>query len=308
MNDFRSKILSGQGPDQGNLLKGRKQPRNRIAGDGLEAVSVPRSEARTANHRDGDRHRLPDETVAARYGGDRHQCRLINLSGGGAMIEGPFRPEMWDRVDLELGTAGAIECAVRWLKGGRVGLEFAHETRIDADPQVRAELLRAVLARSFPDTALPTAPAPAQPAPSCESDAQDEAAAASRRAEPRHPLIWMGEVHFDHDTHPVRVRNISAAGAMVEIAAGLPVGAELHLDLAEAGALFATVTWTRGDQAGLAFKSPFDLMLLARARPQLTPGRWTKPEYLRDESSDTSPWAAQWGRLSLPELRKTLGR
>ncbi len=307
MNDFRSRVLSGGTPDPGKLLKGKK-PRNRMAGDSLEAVNVPRQEGRTANHRDGDRHRLPDESVIARHSRDRHECRLINLSGGGAMIEGPFRPEMWDRVDLELGTGSAIECAVRWLKGGRIGLEFAHETQIDADPLLREGILRAVIARSFPDVASAAMPAPAQEPGEPHNSNNRETGQPSRRAEPRHPLIWMGEVHFDHDTHAVRVRNISASGAMVETAAPLSAGSELHLYLAEAGALFATVSWVRGDQAGLAFKSPFDLMQLARAKPQLTPGRWTKPEYLRDENTETSPWAAQWGRLSLPELRDTLRR
>lgn len=307
MNDFRSKILSGKAPGKGGLLKG-KAPRNRQSGDSLEAVSVPRSEGRAVNHRDADRHRLPDEFVSARHGGDKHQCRLVNLSGGGAMIEGPFRPEMWDRVDLELGDAGSVECAVRWLKGGRIGLEFAHETQIESDAETRLAVLREVLARNFPDASLDQSAqlepvgTPAQEIGAASAEEQ------SRRAELRHPLIWNGDVHFDHDTRPVRLRNISATGAMVEIGEALPVGAELHLDLGEAGALFASVSWARGDQAGLAFKSRFDLLQLARAKPQLAPGRWTKPDYLRDESSETSPWAAQWGRLSLPELHQTLKR
>lgn len=309
MNDFRSRILSGEADGKSGLLS-RKAPRNRSAGDNLENVPVPRSESRTANHRDADRHRLPGEAIVAKHGRKRHEVRLINLSGGGAMIEGPFRPEMWDRVDLELGKGGTVECAVRWLRGERIGLEFAHETKIDARAETRNALLREVLDQSFPEVLPETAPAPPpetaaapnEPAP--EPELKDH----SRRSEPRHPLIWNGDVHFDHDTRPVRLRNISASGAMIETADTLPVSAELHLDLGKAGALFATVSWARGDQVGLTFKSRFDLMLLAKARPQLAPGRWTKPEYLRDENTETSPWASEWGRLTLPELRNTLRR
>lgn len=307
MNDFRSRILSGRGLGETGLLRG-KTPSNRTGGDNLEAVNVPRTESRTVNHRDADRHRLSDERVYVRHGRKRHECRLINLSGGGAMVEGPFRPEMWDRVDLELGSSGAMECAVRWLKGDRIGLEFAHETRIEASREKRLAILRAVLARSFPDIALEDVAQPIVELAPTRDAPNDPDGKASRRTEPRHPLIWGGEIHFDHTTRPVRLRNISATGAMVEIVETLPVGAQLHLDLGEAGALFASVSWARGDQAGLQFDGRFDLMRLASVRPQVAPGRWTKPDYLRDESTDTSPWASQWGRLSLPELHRTLKR
>jgi hypothetical protein len=49
-------------------------------------------------------------------------------------------------------------------------------------------------------------------------------------------------------------------------------------------------------------------MRLAKQRPQLTPGRWAKPDYLKDGSPDTSPWASEWGRLTIPELHRTLKR
>jgi hypothetical protein len=309
MNDFRSRILSGKASRASSLLR-EKSPRNNGGGGSLQAVAVPRSQSRSANHRDNDRYRLPDEVLIAKHGRKRHQVRLINLSGGGAMIEGPFSPEMWDRVDLELGQGGTIECAVRWLRGDRIGLEFAHETKISGRAETRISLLREVLDRSFPEASLETArpetqqPAPTEDEPAAEPELKDH----SRRSEPRHPLIWCGEVHFDHDTRPVRLRNISASGALIEIMDVLPAGAEVHLDLGEAGALFATVSWTRGDQVGLKFKSRFDLMRLAKTRPQVAPKGWTKPEYLRDENTETSPWASEWGRLTLPELRDTLRR
>jgi hypothetical protein len=119
------------------LLTG-KHRRNHAPGDNLENVPVPRSEIRTADHRQADRHRPTDEPVMVRHGGAIHQAWLINLSGGGAMIEASFRPGMWERVNLELGGNQVVDCAVRWLKGGRIGLEFAHETRIDADDGIRA--------------------------------------------------------------------------------------------------------------------------------------------------------------------------
>ena len=76
---------------------------------------------------------------------------LINLSGGGAMIEADLKPRLWDRIDLYLGAGSPIECAVRWLRNGRIGLEFAHETQIECDEAKRDALLLEVIRRSFPD-------------------------------------------------------------------------------------------------------------------------------------------------------------
>ena len=106
----------------------------------------------TANdHRDEVRHRLARETATVGYEGAMLDVDLINLSGGGAMIEADFSPALWDRVDLYLGEGSPIECAVRWLRNGRIGLEFAHETQIDCDPAERDALLLDVIRRSFPD-------------------------------------------------------------------------------------------------------------------------------------------------------------
>src|SRR3712207_523432 len=106
MNDFRSKVLGGTAKADDRLLK-TKTPRKRtapLAGEeSMERVTVPRTEPRTANHRFADRHRLANEApITARHGRTKHPVKLVNLSGGGAMIDADFRPELWDRVELEL--------------------------------------------------------------------------------------------------------------------------------------------------------------------------------------------------------------
>ena len=313
MNDFRERILSGE-PLQ-PLVKqkrpkgARRQPAALTVApadpdETLGDLVIPRETSRTANHRDGDRHRLLREDGAyASWQADRHEVRIINLSGGGAMIEAPFAPFLWDRVDLELGECGTIECAVRWLKNRRIGLEFAHETRIDADPATRDALLREVIARSFPHLQQQAPAAQPQPRDRAQAPAPDDQ---SRREAHRHPLIWSGQVLHNHERIAVRLRNISAIGALIDCKTPLQQGSELMLDLGEAGTIFADVCWQRGDQAGLKFQTPFELNRLSRAKPGLAPRRWTKPEYLRNESQTSSPWAAEWGRLSVEELQRTL--
>jgi len=297
MNKFRSAILGGEAPAFGSPLIVQK--RGQAAdGDNLASVAVPRDAIRTADHRDDDRHRLGGETASILFEGESHVVDLINLSGGGAMISSDVKPLLWQRVDLILGEGGAIECAVRWLRGDRIGLEFAHETRIDCDPEQRDAVLLEVLRRSFPDLSLPAA---APPVVEKKEEAPAVAEEDPRRSDRRHPLVWNGEILWQHDSHKVRLRNISESGALIDCNLDLPLGAELMLDLGESRQLFANVSWSRSGQAGLIFTEKFDLARLAAAKPEVAEG-WQRPSP-RQSTNETSPWASEWQRCSIDELR-----
>jgi hypothetical protein len=149
-NQFRASVLGG--PAASPIVTD-KQARADPSGDGLGQVPVPRTETRRGNHRGGDRHRLEHQHATVRKGRRAFEVSLINLSGGGAMIEGPVSARLWDRLTLVLGDFGEIECAVRWVRGDRIGLEFEHETRIDCDAAIHDAMLRDVIARSFPTAA-----------------------------------------------------------------------------------------------------------------------------------------------------------
>jgi hypothetical protein len=292
--NIRAKIFGGGEADPSPVV-GKKRPGGAKT-DKLNSVKVARDEYRRGNTRGADRHRLSEEQVRVVHDGTSHLVDLINLSGGGAMIAGDLDPRLWDRLDLHLGEGGVIECAVRWLKGNRIGLEFAHETRLDCSVAEQAELLRATIARSFPEVEFEVA-----------IEADDAAPEANEhRRERRHPLIWSGALHHDYETTPIRLRNISSTGALIECGAPLRVGSEPLLDLGEAGTVFATVAWIVGDQVGLKFHDLFDLSRLAQSTPEVAPQRWDRPEYLRTASDPDSPWADEWGRLSLGELRDEL--
>ncbi len=297
MNKFRSSILGGKDNDPANPIVAAKRARG-AKEDELGSIKVDRNEARHTDHRDGDRHRLSREMVTVRHDGTDHDAGLINLSGGGAMISSDFMPRLWDRIDLVLGEGLPLECAVRWIRGDRLGLEFAHETGIEADRETRDALLLDTIRRTFPTVQS----APAEPEPL----AVDLEPADSRRANHRHPLIWSGTVIFNHDLHPVRLRNISTSGTLVEGLDALPVGVEVLLDLGNKVQQFATVLWACGEQSGLAFTGPFDLTRLAQARPEVAPQCWERPSFLDLAPAKDSPWAAEWGRASLEELRADL--
>ena len=294
--NIRSKIFgSGKNGDESPIVQS-KAPKGAKA-DALHSIAVSRETTRKADTRDEDRHRLPDEQVGATYKGRKHTVQLVNLSGGGAMVAADFVPKLWDRLQLHLGENGTIDCAVRWLKGDRIGLEFAHETRLDCSADKQAAVLRDVIARSFPDIAFDGAPA----------EAVAETNYDELRGDRRHPLIWSGLIHHDFQSTPIRLRNISSTGAMIECSAPLRVGAEPMLELGDHVQISTTVAWVFGDTAGLRFQSEFDLANLARSRPDLASVKWDCPEYLQRVGAATaSPWDEQWDRMSLGELRQSL--
>ena len=293
--NIRAKVFGGKS-EKPEAVLAAKQPKGAQT-DALHSIAVRREETRRGNTRVTDRHRLADEQARVVHNGKTSAVKLINVSGGGAMVTGDFEPLLWDRVDLHLGDDGLIESVVRWLKGDRIGLEFAHETRLECSPDQQAALLRETIARSFPDVEFEATSDPAQ---------VEKVAGEDGRGERRHPLIWSAVIHHDYQSTPVRLRNISSTGALIESEAPLRVGAEPLLDLGEGGTVFATVSWVVGDQAGLKFQQLFDLSQLALLKPQVAPIRWDRPDYLGSSPAADSPWAEEWGRMSLSELRDEL--
>jgi hypothetical protein len=294
-NEFRASLRPG---GRRPIVVAEKNAKVDRSADGLEAVQVPRAEKRRTDQRGGDRHRLEGEQSFVRHKGKKHAVDLVNLSDGGAMVAGQFKARLWDKVDLVLGEGAEMECAVRWIRDGEIGLEFAHETRIDCDPGTRDALLREVLKNSFPDVEFKARAA----------DAEAEEKLSQKRDAPRHPLIWNGVLHHDFQWQSARLRNISATGALVECANNVPVGAVVFLDLKEAGRVAATVSWSRGDQTGLLFAEPFDVTSLSKATPILASKGNAKPAVdPQDSALEPSPWAPEWQRLSVDELGAELG-
>lgn len=301
MNSFRAAIESGGGLSAGGPAMPEKRPSGASEKAGLHSVAVPRATKRSADHRDGDRHRLTAEQATLRVKRRRVAVDLINLSGGGAMIATNAKLDMWQKVELTLGGEFPVECAVRWIRGDRVGLEFAHETQIHSDSTTRDSMLLEVLKRSFPDMRqAPTAPVVEARPVERRSDRGDS----QRRAALRHPLIWSADIHHNHDSNRVRIRNISESGALVEAPGSYAVDAEVLIDLGEAGQHFARVSWVHGDQVGLKFDRPFDISLLAKSKPDVANIPWARPSYLKPGRPDARE--TDWNHTPLSDLRDSL--
>ena len=51
-----------------------------------------------------------------------------------------------------------------------------------------------------------------------------------------------------------------------------------------------------------------EVVVFDTARPEVASARWVAPDYLRDDQSGNSPWAAQWDRSDLGSLHRRLMR
>lgn len=306
MNSFRSAIDKGAGLHPSGPLMPGKKPSGADEAKGLGSIAVPRDSVRNVNHRDDDRHRLQAETATLKVGRKSHSVELINLSGGGAMVSTDVVLDMWQKVHLGLGDCTPVECAVRWIKGDRIGLEFAHETQVGGDDAARDAMLLDVLKRSFPELAV--APVAARVAKVSVKPAEpvDEPTGAQRRVALRHPLIWWGEIHFSHDSTRVRLRNISETGALVDSDVAFACNSEVLLDMGGAGQHFAVVTWSRGGQVELKFASPFNIASLSKVKPEVATHQWARPSYLKGNRQSDAELSEGWQSSSLTDLREEL--
>ena len=117
----------------------------------------------------------------------------------------------------------------------------------------------------------------------------------------RQTLIWKGVLCHDDARTAVRVRNISTTGAMIESPLPVTVGSRSLLQLSDSVSIPATVHWALSNQAGLSFDAPFDLTLLAPARPAVAKPTWASPPRL--DSAVQAAWDRRVRRLSPAQLR-----
>jgi len=80
---------------------------------------------------------------------------------------------------------------------------------------------------------------------------------------PRQGLLKVASLQWNGMNIPVRVRNISTGGALLECSRALPIEANVQLDLPGCGNLGAQVRWAEAKRLGIQFEEEFDLRKLA---------------------------------------------
>jgi len=289
--DQRVHIDGQDATDLEKPLLRAKHPRASAKAD-LRNLPIRRAEKRRSESRAHARHPLGDVHARVEFHGCAVDVDLLNLSSGGAMVACDLRPNLAEPLGLRLGQGDLMECLVRWVRQGRIGLEFAHETRLCCSAEEQAAVLREVIARGS-----------GSETPGPVSELRDQRHV---RSAPRHPLIWTGELVHGATRRKVRLRNMSQGGALVEGSLSVRAGIRLLLDLGDAGSIMATVKWTAAQYAGLEFEEPFELSSLARSKPRMVPHTWLRPAYLEKHVPEDSAWDQRWNRKSLAEVREEL--
>ena len=284
MHEIRSTILSGGEKDTVVARKGK--PKREGAGlGGLSKIAIRRQEARVTDQRREDRHRDLVEQSVVHYRRRRHDVRVINVSSRGAMIETELEPWIGEQLDIQFSEDSRTRCVVRWVREGRIGLEFVNETILWEADQPQGPVFHSQRDQ----------------APEADRDAPPRAVV---DREHRHTLLRKGILYWGGISIPVRLRNISEGGARVESGRELCSGAEVELDLGEGNFQVAEVRWSKDGQIGLRFAEPFDIDALAPAcQAGERPPELLKPAYLETELQPDSPWAARFDRLSLTDLK-----
>jgi hypothetical protein len=279
MHELRSTILSGE-PKQASLVARKAKSKAEGASlGGLSKIAIKRQEARVTDQRLEDRLRGIVESTTIVFRRRRQEVAVVNVSSRGAMIRGDLEPRIGEKIDLLFDDKNRTQCIVRWVREGRIGLEFVNETILWTSDRSNQPVFQ---------------PEKAEPEPALHAVAERE---------PRQKLLRAGTLYWSGISIPVRLRNISGGGARVESGRELCPGAEVELDLGEAGFQIAEVRWSKDGQVGLRFAQSFDIESLAPSHVAERAPELLKPAYLETELQPDSPWAARFEKLSLTDLK-----
>lgn len=96
-----------------------------MAGKGtLEGGIIPRSVKRMFDERMEPRENAESMTAMLGYRGESHVVRLVNISQSGAMVIFAGMPHIGEKVTLQLLDQGEVAAVVRWVRNGRIGINF----------------------------------------------------------------------------------------------------------------------------------------------------------------------------------------
>ena len=96
------------------------------AGLGL-ATLITRQEPRLVDQRSEPRHEGVIEAATLYFRGAEYPVPVINLSSRGTMIESDIAPRLGESVVIRFDGYSTMHAFVRWVRDGRIGLNFGGE-------------------------------------------------------------------------------------------------------------------------------------------------------------------------------------
>ena len=123
-------------------------------------------------------------------------------------------------------------------------------------------------------------PADAAAAKEFAAQASVEAEGYAVQREARQMLMRRAITAINGHTEEIRLRNISAMGALVECDVPVAPGTQLTLDIVGVGPVTGTVRWAQSSRFGMQFSEPFDLTRLAPKREKGNDVQMLRPWYV----------------------------
>lgn len=94
---------------------------------GLAGDLIPRTQPRLVEQRSEPRHEELVERAIIFFRGQDYLVPVLNISSRGTMIESDILPRIGEAVVIQFENCTKIHAFVRWVREGRVGLNFGHE-------------------------------------------------------------------------------------------------------------------------------------------------------------------------------------
>jgi hypothetical protein len=91
---------------------------------------VARTERRNADQRSEPRREDIVDCSTLFFRGGVHLVPVVNISSRGAMVVSDIEPRIGENVIIRFEGCSPVYAAVRWVRGGRVGLGFGSELLI----------------------------------------------------------------------------------------------------------------------------------------------------------------------------------
>ncbi len=94
---------------------------------GLGGSMIPRTQPRLIDQRCEERQSDVVERAIVTFRGQEHLVPVVNISSRGTMIECDICPRIGEAIVIQFEHCTRIHGFVRWVRDGRVGLNFGHE-------------------------------------------------------------------------------------------------------------------------------------------------------------------------------------
>jgi hypothetical protein len=93
----------------------------------LSGIRIPREQPRVVDQRCEERHEGLVDSAILHFRGEAHRVPVVNISSRGTMVESDLVPRLGESVLIEFDQCSRIHAFVRWIRDGRIGLNFGHE-------------------------------------------------------------------------------------------------------------------------------------------------------------------------------------